>query len=71
MYDRRAWLRTQRLLGRDLLVVLADLLADRLDGLAVGGQPGRDHRVLLLVAVHLELLLDELLGDGGRPGLER
>ena len=31
---------------------------------------GRDHRVLLLVGVHLELLLDQLLGDGGGLGPE-
>ncbi len=60
-----------RHLGRDLLLVLADLLTDLGDGLAVGGHPGRDHPVLLLVRVDLQLLLDQALGDGGSLGPER
>ena len=47
-----------------------DLLVGLGDGLGVGGHPRRDHRVLLLVGAHLELLLDQLLGDGGRPRLQ-
>ena len=46
------------------------LLVQRGDGLLVRRHPGRGHRRLLLGGVDLELFEDQILGDGGRLGLQ-
>ena len=51
-------------------LVGGQLLGDLGDGLGVGGHLGRRHRGLLPGGVHLELLEDQALGDGGGLGLE-
>ena len=56
--------------GVELLLVDRELLTDLRDGLGVGRDLGRIHRVLLLISVDLQLLLHELLRDRLRLGLE-
>ena len=50
----------------DLPLVLLDLLTELGDGLGVGGDRCRCHRVLLLIGTDLQLLLDQSLREGGR-----
>ena len=65
-----AWVCTTLEMLGDGLTVGGQLLVELGDGLLVGGHPGLGHRGLLLGGVLLELFQDQIVGDGGRLGLE-
>jgi hypothetical protein len=54
----------------DGLLVRNQLPVEGGNGFLVGRQPGAGHRGLLLVGIDLELFQHEILGDGGRLGLQ-